>query len=510
MPLVSICIPTYNQTKYLRKVLDSVFEQTFTDYEVIVSDDSTTSDVKELIDEYIAQGKEIRYFHHSPALGSPENWNFAMNQAQGEYIKILHHDDWFSKKESLYKFVNLLKDGSVFGFSNSIVEFENNKKYIHDCLELDLNKFIKKPEKLFLGNLIGSPSAVIFKKDINIRFDKNLIWIVDIDFYYRLLKKNNNISYTQECLIVTFGPEERITSQCFNNKTIEISEYFYVLNKYFYYDKNFFSFLFLKCSQYSISNISDIYTAGYVGRISLIFKILFYIKNLKIYNTYRRLYLNKFKNTNSKEHEISSTRLINSKINFSTKIESNCEIVNSVFGLYNRVGKDSYLYNVSMDDYTYTSIRSTIQNTKIGKFCSIAQDVSIGLGMQPSIKFVSSHPLFYSRHKQCGISFADKSYFKENGKVIIGNDVWIGAKAIIFDDVKIGNGAIIAANSVVKEDVPDFAIVGGTPAKILSYRFTPEQIMWLQNFKWWEKEESWIKDNFKKFHNIEDFIREYS
>jgi hypothetical protein len=51
---------------------------------------------------------------------------------------------------------------------------------------------------------------------------------------------------------------------------------------------------------------------------------------------------------------------------------------------------------------------------------------------------------------------------------------------------------------------------GGTPAKILSYRFTPEQIMWLQNFKWWEKEESWIKDNFKKFHNIEDFIREYS
>lgn len=181
---------------------------------------------------------------------------------------------------------------------------------------------------------------------------------------------------------------------------------------------------------------------------------------------------------------------------------NNSQISLTIFGKYNTVNDYSCLYNVIYGDYTYSSIHVTIMNCTIGKFCSIAQGVSIGLGKHPINHFVSTHPAFYSVNKQCGISFADKQYFDEMGHVEIGNDVWIGANSIILDDVTIGNGAVVAANSVVTENVPAYAIVGGTPAKILSYRFPEEDIHFLENFKWWDKDEEWLKMNFKDMHDL--------
>ena len=96
------------------------------------------------------------------------------------------------------------------------------------------------------------------------------------------------------------------------------------------------------------------------------------------------------------------------------------------------------------------------------------------------------------------------------GKIIIGNDVWIGANAIIADDVKIGNGAVVAANSFVNVDVPDYAIVGGTPAKILKYRFSTEEIEFLLKLKWWEKDIFWLEDNKELMLDVELLMRKYA
>lgn len=103
---VSICIPAYKHIDFLRRCLNSILEQRFTDYEVVITDDSPDDSLQKLVEEY--SDERIKYFKNKKALGSPLNWNEGIKKANGEYIKILHHDDWFSSPDSLEKYVRLL------------------------------------------------------------------------------------------------------------------------------------------------------------------------------------------------------------------------------------------------------------------------------------------------------------------------------------------------------------------------------------------------------------------
>lgn len=177
-----------------------------------------------------------------------------------------------------------------------------------------------------------------------------------------------------------------------------------------------------------------------------------------------------------------------------------------VFGSCNAIGENVTLVGSVLGNFTYISRGSFIDGTTFGKFCSVGPNVQCGLGKHPSKEFVSTHPIFFSTRKQAQITFADKDYFSEKGTIHIGNDVWIGANAIILDDVTIGDGAIIAAGAVVTKDVPPYAIVGGVPAKFIRLRFTEEQVAKLRSVQWWNKDVAWLKENFKKFHNIGSFL----
>ena len=171
----------------------------------------------------------------------------------------------------------------------------------------------------------------------------------------------------------------------------------------------------------------------------------------------------------------------NSVISPNTHILNNCVINNSQIASYSYIGKNCL-----------------IQNTKIGKFCSIANDVFIGLGNHPTDHF-STSPLFYRTNNPLNIKFVDSnSDFQEYHEIEVGNDVWIGARAIILDGVTIGHGAIIAANSVVTKDVPPYSIVGGIPSKIIKYRLSDERIERLIQSCWWNWDISIIKKHFKE------------
>ena len=158
-----------------------------------------------------------------------------------------------------------------------------------------------------------------------------------------------------------------------------------------------------------------------------------------------------------------------------------------------------------VESYTYIGTNTVISRTKVGKFCSIAPNCLIGPGSHPT-NYVSTSPVFYSNRNRLCVTFSDEEYFEEFSNVIIGNDVWIGEGALIMGGIKIGDGAIIAARSVVTKDVPNYAIWGGIPAKLIRYRFSEDKIQVLLSEKWWDKDESWLRHNFQKFHDIGDFL----
>ncbi|TEW64733.1 CatB-related O-acetyltransferase [Mucilaginibacter phyllosphaerae] len=145
-------------------------------------------------------------------------------------------------------------------------------------------------------------------------------------------------------------------------------------------------------------------------------------------------------------------------------------------------------------------------HTKMGKYCSVGPHVKIAPGMHPTSKFVSTHPVTFNNQGNFVRNFTDRAVFKNYKQVTIGNDVWIGANAIIIDGVKIADGAIIAANAVVVKDVGLYEIVGGNPAKVIKKRFNDDQIDYLLYFRWWEKDPEWITQNISRFWDIEDFV----
>jgi serine acetyltransferase len=97
------------------------------------------------------------------------------------------------------------------------------------------------------------------------------------------------------------------------------------------------------------------------------------------------------------------------------------------------------------------------------------------------------------------------------GDIIIGNDVWIGAKSTIMSGVKIGDGAIVAAGALVTKDVEPYSMVGGNPAKHLKYRFDDEDIQGLLEIKWWDWNEDKIKEEAMLLwsQDIKYFINKY-
>ncbi len=192
-----------------------------------------------------------------------------------------------------------------------------------------------------------------------------------------------------------------------------------------------------------------------------------------------------------------SHRFKRSTIDSGCCINSHSKISDHVHLLSNTIVNFS-----EIDSYTYVGKNCLIQHTTIGKFCSIANDVLIGLGRHPIDNF-STSPLFYRINNPLDIKLINKTNeFKEYLPIEIGHDVWIGTRAVILDGLKIGTGAIVAANSVVTKDVPPYAIVGGVPAKIIKYRFSDEKINKLLQAAWWQQDINQIKTNLDELNTI--------
>ena len=131
----------------------------------------------------------------------------------------------------------------------------------------------------------------------------------------------------------------------------------------------------------------------------------------------------------------------------------------------------------------------------IGKFCAIATNVKFIMnGANHKLDGISTYPFpIFGNGWEIAINLLIE--LPSKGDTIIGNDVWIGYESVIMPGVKIGDGAIIAAKSVVVKDIPAYTVVGGNPAGLIKQRFSDAEVAQLLQIRWWDWEIDKISRN---------------
>jgi virginiamycin A acetyltransferase len=122
----------------------------------------------------------------------------------------------------------------------------------------------------------------------------------------------------------------------------------------------------------------------------------------------------------------------------------------------------------------------------IGKFCALAEGVTFIMnGGNHKLSCFSTYPfgIFGQGWEQAVPQPGDLPY---KGDTVVGNDVWIGRRAVIMPGARIGHGSIIAAEAMVTGRVPPYSVVGGNPAEVLRMRFAPETVRTLLDIAWWD------------------------
>lgn len=183
------------------------------------------------------------------------------------------------------------------------------------------------------------------------------------------------------------------------------------------------------------------------------------------------------------------------------------ERAQSCLGEHTKVYAPYFIHGTSVGDYSYISKNASINNCKIGKFCSIGPNFCCGLGIHPT-DGISTSPMFYSTAKQNGMTLCSENKISESKKTIIGNDVFIGANVTVLDGVIIGDGAIIGAGAVVSKDIPPYAVAVGVPAQVKKYRFDGKTISRLLETRWWDKGTDEYKRVERYFWEPEKFLED--
>lgn len=209
-------------------------------------------------------------------------------------------------------------------------------------------------------------------------------------------------------------------------------------------------------------------------------------------------------------------QVIDSNVSPSAKLYNNVRIIRSTIGDVTSIGdfttvRDSKvghhcqiqrycdLLRVQIGNNTIIERNAVLHDVTVGSFCELSWYVGMG-GDNHNYKLPSIHHWYWQTffgYERDENSIGKKNFFDKlnSEECTIGNDVWVGSGVTVNRKVHVGNGAVLASGCVVTKDVPDYAIVGGVPARIIKFRFDENTIMRLQRIAWWNWPDDVLRDS---------------
>ena len=143
-----------------------------------------------------------------------------------------------------------------------------------------------------------------------------------------------------------------------------------------------------------------------------------------------------------------------------------------------------------LESYVYIGFNCLLTKVSVGRYASIANNVSLGPG-EHGLDQLAMNSMFYD----------DPFGMLTAGDCKVGPDAWIGVDSIVRRGVEVGAGAVVGANSFVNRDVPPFAVVAGSPARLIRYRYSPPKIQRILDSRWWEAEPAEARERLRRLQS---------
>ncbi len=193
-------------------------------------------------------------------------------------------------------------------------------------------------------------------------------------------------------------------------------------------------------------------------------------------------------------------------------VHPTADVHDCTLGRYTDIGARTILLETEVGDYSYIVNDSNVAYTKFGKFCSVAAMTRINPGNHPMHRAAQAH-FTYRASSYFPDEADDEDFFewRRAHRVVIGHDVWIGHGAIVLPGHTVGDGAVIAAGSIVTKDVAPYTIVGGNPARPIRQRFPSQIAARMVRLAWWHWSHERLRLALPDFRRMsaEEFLERY-
>jgi phosphonate metabolism protein (transferase hexapeptide repeat family) len=194
------------------------------------------------------------------------------------------------------------------------------------------------------------------------------------------------------------------------------------------------------------------------------------------------------------------------------RVHSSSLLRDTVLGQFTDIAERVILAECTVGDYSYIERQVEAIYTTIGKFCAVAANARLNALNHP-MERISQHKITYRPNEYFVHAKVDKAFRekRQQARVVIGHDVWIGHGAIVLPGVSIGHGAVVAAGAVVTKDVEPYAIVAGVPATRIKWRFEQSIRERIIQLAWWDWEQEKLADAIADMQALsaEDFVEKY-